>query len=158
MAQKRSLISTRRCTVAASASVSNSKVSAISVRPTCTSRSTPSVPRASQWPSATTLRAPQLHAHRGGNRADGHTGTRDQGLQQHVRGAGQAPILAGGRMQTGVRLPAPRAHSAGEAIHIEHGLGARQRKCGSRLLPITLLQRRLSARSSFASIVSDPVA
>src|SRR5580692_4573730 len=33
MTQKRSLISTRRCTVAASASVSNSMVSAISVRP-----------------------------------------------------------------------------------------------------------------------------
>src|SRR5271165_2530018 len=55
MTQKRSLIWTRRCTVAASASVSNSKVSAISVRPTGASRSTPSVPRASQWPSATTL-------------------------------------------------------------------------------------------------------
>jgi hypothetical protein len=55
MTQKRSLISTRRCTVAASASVSNSKVSAISVRPTGASRSTPSVPRASQWPSTTTL-------------------------------------------------------------------------------------------------------
>src|SRR5882672_1357322 len=54
MTQNRSLISTRRCTVAASASVSNSSVSAISVRPTGASRSTPSVPRASQWPSAIT--------------------------------------------------------------------------------------------------------
>src|SRR6516162_348786 len=54
MTQNRSLISTRRCTEAASASVSNSNVRATSVRPTGTSRSTPSVPRASQWPSATT--------------------------------------------------------------------------------------------------------
>src|ERR1700738_873642 len=54
MTQNRSLISTRRCTVAASASVPNSNVSAMSERPTGASRSTPSVPRASQWPSAIT--------------------------------------------------------------------------------------------------------
>src|SRR5437763_671349 len=54
MTQNRWLISTRRCTVVASASVSNSNLRAISLRPTGTSRSTPSVPRASQWPSAIT--------------------------------------------------------------------------------------------------------
>jgi hypothetical protein len=31
--------------------------------------------------------APQLHAHRRGNRADGHAGTGDQRFQHHVRGA-----------------------------------------------------------------------
>jgi hypothetical protein len=43
--------------VAASASVSNSNLRAISVRPTGTSRSTPSVSRASQWSSAMTRSA-----------------------------------------------------------------------------------------------------
>ena len=76
---------------------------------------------------------------------------RDPGAARKSVGAGKAPVAAGGRMQTGVRLPAPRAHSAGEAIHIEHGLGARQRKCGSRLLPITLLQRRLQ-RAQFIRV------
>jgi len=39
--------------------------------------------------------APELHAHGGGNRAHGHAGTGDQRLQQHIGGAGQAPIPAG---------------------------------------------------------------
>jgi hypothetical protein len=43
MTQYRSLISTRRCIVAASAAVCNSNFNAISVRPTGTSRSTPSL-------------------------------------------------------------------------------------------------------------------
>ena len=46
-------------------------------------------------------------------------------------------------MQASVGLAAPGAHSAGNTIHIKHRLGARRCKCGFRLLPIALLQRRL---------------
>jgi hypothetical protein len=71
--------------------------------------------------------------------------------EHHTRGAGQAPVAAGGRMQASVGLAAPGAHSAGDAIHVEHGLGARRGKCGCGLLPILLLQRRLQ-RAQFICV------
>ena len=73
------------------------------------------------------------------HRCPGHTGTGDQRFQHHVRGAGQAAVPAGGRMETGVGLAAPGAHSPSNAIHVERGFGARRGKCGCGLLPILLL-------------------
>jgi hypothetical protein len=103
MTQNRSLISTRRCAVAASASVSNSserdigeadrRLAVHAERATC-------IPMAFRDHPP----APELHAHRSGDRAHGHVGTGDQRFQQHVSGAGQAPVAAGGRMQAGAFL------------------------------------------------------
>jgi hypothetical protein len=87
--------------------------------------------------------APQVHGHGGGNRADGHAGTSDQRFQKHVRGAGQLPVPARGRVQTGGGLAAPRTHAAGNPIEVERRFGARRRTPSFGLLAILLFQRRL---------------
>ena len=101
--------------------------------------------------------APQLHAHGGGNRADGHAGTSDQRFQKHIRGAGQLPVPAGGRVQTGVGLAAPGAQAARDAIQVERRFGARRRTRDFRLLPILLLQRRLQRAQLIRIHRPDPV-
>ena len=52
-------------------------------------------------------RVPQLHAHSGSDRANGHARAGDQRLQQHVGGAGQSAVPTGSRMQTGIGIGAP---------------------------------------------------
>ena len=94
---------------------------------------------------------PQVHAHCGGNRADGHAGTSHQRFQKHIRGAGQLAVPAGGGMQTGVGLAAPGTHAAGDAIQVERRFGARRRTPGFRLFAILLFQRRLQ-RAQFIRI------
>jgi hypothetical protein len=96
--------------------------------------------------------APQVHAHCGGNRADGHSGTSHQRFQKHLRGAGQLAVPAGGRMQTGVGLAAPGTHAAGDAIQLERRFGARRCAPGLGCSRYCFFSGACSARSSFASM------
>src|ERR1700686_5063171 len=79
---------------------------------------------------------------RGGDGAERDAGAGDERLQQHVPGAEQRPVAAGGGVQAGLRDGVPGCERAGDSLPECAGSGEReQRRAGLGL--VAVLQRRL---------------
>jgi hypothetical protein len=72
-----------------------------------------------------------------------HAGTGQQGMQQHVAGAGGAAVPTGERVEPGPASAGPGLHGAGDARVGEVGLGVQVRPSGLRVVAVPLPQRGL---------------
>jgi hypothetical protein len=84
-----------------------------------------------------------IDAHGGRDAAHRHPRASDQGLQQHVAGAGVASVPARGRMQTRTNRARPSLDQGRDAFGLEGGRGFKRRARAERIIAVALLERCL---------------
>ncbi len=124
-------------------SVSRRKARRMERKPTGASFATPSVPRKSRSPSASTSAEPRRNSSAVATAFQRHAGTGHQRLQQHVAGAQFQARAAGRRMQSGDGERPARFHFAGNRLIVDRSFRPQRDQRAGSVVAIDVFQRRL---------------